>query len=41
MEISEATERLRAELDARGIEWVDASEERGEFDFYHMERTRF
>lgn len=41
MEISEATERLRAELDARGIEWVDASEEHGEFDFYHMERTRF
>ena len=32
---------LRAELDARGIEWVDASEERGEGYPYHMERTRF
>ena len=33
MEISEATERLRAELDARGIEWVDASDG-GTLDVY-------
>lgn len=41
MEASEITERLRVELDARGIEWRDESEEFGEGYLYHMERTKF
>lgn len=41
MSMSEIMERLRAGLDARGIEWRDASEEHGDGYLYHMERTKF
>ena len=41
MSMSEIMERLRVELDARGIEWRDASEEHGDGYLYHMERTKF